>query len=100
MLFQAVNTSIFLSLLFVLGNAAPSPHGIVVTVSGALCSVPGAKGEGPPLEMSSSSILVRHWVFSRPNDALSGEDLLACGESDGSEEDKVCEGPDLKGVAI
>jgi len=101
MLFQAVNTSIFLSLLIVLGNAAPSPHAIVVAVSGVPCSVPVVKGEGSPHEMSSSSILLRQWVFSRTDDALSGEDMLACGAADGGEEDEVCEGPDLKdGVAI
>jgi len=97
MLFQAVNTSIFLSLLIVLGNAAPSEHGIVVAGSEAPCS---AKGEGPPFEMSSSSILVRQWTFSRTNDPLSGEDLLACGAADEGVEDEVCEVPDLKGAVI
>lgn len=100
MLFQAVNTSIFLSLLIVLGNAAPSEHGIVFAVSEAPCSVPVAKGEGPPFEMSSSSILVRQCVFSRTTDELSGEDLLACGGADKGEDDEVCEVPDLKGVVI
>ena len=99
MIFQAVNTSIFSSLSIVLGNAAPSPHGIVVAVSGVSCSVP-VKGEGSPHEMSSSSILVRQWAFSRIDDALSGEDLLACGAADGGDEEEVCEVPDLKGVLI
>ena len=97
MLFQAVNTSIFLSLLVVLGNAAPSLHGIVVVVSGSPCVV---KGEGSPHEMSSSSILVRQRAFSRTDNAPSGEDLLACGTADGGEEDEVCEVPDLKGALI
>ena len=96
MLFQAVNTSIFLSLLIVLGNAAPSPQEIVIEFSGALA----AKGEGPPFEISSSSILERAWAFSRPNVTLSPEDLLACGAANGGEEDEVCEVPDLKGVVI
>ena len=98
MLFQAVNTSIFLSLLVVLGNAAPSPHGIVVAVSEAPCNVPVVKGEGSPHVMSSSSILVRQWAFSRTDDVLSGEDLLACCAANGGEEDEDCEVPDLKGV--
>jgi hypothetical protein len=97
MLFQAVNTSTFLSLLIVLGNAAPSLHGIVVAVSGSPCVV---KGEGSPHEMSSSSILVRQRAFSRIDDALSGKDLLACGAADGVEEDEDCEVPDLKGAVI
>ena len=100
MLFQAVNTSIFLSLLIVLGNAAPSPQEIVIEDSGAPCSAPVAKGEGPPFEMSSSSILEREWDFSRPNDTLSAEHLVACGAANGGEEDEVCEVPRLKGVAI
>ena len=99
MLFQAVITSIFFSLLTVFGNAAPSTHGIMVAVSEPPCSVPVAKGEGPPLEMTSS-ILLRQWAFSRPDDAQSDEDLLACGAADGGEEDEVCEVPDLKEVAL
>jgi len=92
MLFQAVKTSIFVSLLIVLGNAAPSPQDTV----GALA----AKGEGPPVEISSSRILKRAWAFSRPNVTLSREDLLACGAANGGEKDEVCEVPNLKGVMI
>ena len=100
MLFQAVNTSIFLSLLIVLGNTAPSPHEIVIVGSEALCIVPVAKGEGPPFEISSSSILEREWALSRTDDILSAEHLLACGAANEGEEDEVCEVPHLKGVAI
>ena len=100
MLFQAVNTSIFLSLLIVLGNTAPSPHEIVIEGSEAPCRVPVAKGEGPPFEMISSSILEREWALSRTDDTLSAGHLLACGAANGDEEDEVWEVPHLKGVAI
>lgn len=93
--FQAVNTSIFFSLLAVLGNVASSPHGIVVAVSG----IPIAKGEGSPSEMSSFSILERQGSFSGTDDELSGEGLFACA-AEGSEEDEVGEVPELKEVAI
>ena len=93
MFFQAVNTSIFLSLLIVLGSAAPSPYEVVIEDTGAPCSVPLAKGEGP-LEIKSRSILEREWDFSRSNDdTLSAEYLVACGAANGDEEDEVCEVP-------
>lgn len=93
MLFQASTTSIFLSLLVVLGNTGPFfEHGM-----SAACKV---KGEGSPDEMSSLTAALRQESFSGGGDWPSGEDLLVWGAADGSEEDKVCEVPVLNGAAI
>jgi len=89
--FQAVNTSTLFSLLTVLGNVGLfSPHGNIVVGSGALV----VKGESSPDEMSSFIISARQG-FSVTDDGLSGEDLLACGAADESEEG-VGKVPDLK----
>jgi hypothetical protein len=91
--FQAVNTSTFFSLLTVLGNVWVSPHGNIVVMSGALV----VKGEGSPDEMSSFIILARQGSVA--DDGLSGEELLAFGATDGSEEG-VGKVPDLNGGTI
>jgi hypothetical protein len=92
MFFQAVNTSMFFSLLTVLGNIAPFPHGITVALSDALV----AKGEGSPCVMSSFSILERQGCFSGADDGLSGDTCGAAGES----EEEAGEVLDLKGAPI
>lgn len=87
MLFQALSTSTFLSLLVVLGNATPSAHGNTGVVSELLCTTPGAKGEGSPDEMSFLQFDI---VSLGSDDGSSGNDLFDCGAADGSKEE-VCE---------